>query len=542
MHNDANDIDADRVGTVLKYDIVVVGAGSNSLVAAAYLAKAGKKVLVLEKNAQCGGGVISIEIAPGFTHDPHSTGYYPMMSNPAIKDNELELCTRHGLEFVTYPAGFGTIYDDGTHITAFTDLDRSCQEIAKFSQKDADAYRAFGEDAISVLPILSRGAATPPMPTAGFIGMLESSPIGRRIASAFFKSFYEVIDDLFEAPEVKLHILKWCAEMMEGPDVKGTGVVLYNLFGMAHTQDGAAPKGGARAIIDSLIRCIEHHGGEIRTNAEVTSLDIVSGEVKGVFVGEEHIAAGDAVIANIHPWRLGDWLPGLDPEIAASARRTHLSNHGAINQQIALSEPPRFAAGDQFDDVMCVEFVHKDVEAIRRVFDEYKYGRIPTTCLSPLAINHTSRDPSRAPAGQSALYLYHFAPLKLADGGLEAWARPENGQAYADRILDEYLKHVTNIDSSKIIARHIETPLDHHNHSASMMNGDIFGIGSTMGQLLGRRPTPELAQYRVPGFKGLYLSGPFMHPGGTVTFGGRATAMRMAMDMGMSLKTIFPAY
>jgi phytoene dehydrogenase-like protein len=526
----------------LAYDIIVVGAGSNSLVAAAYLAKAGKRVLVLEKNDQCGGGVVSIEIAPGFIHDPHSTGYYPMMSNPAIKDNELELTTRFGLEFVRYPAGFGTIYDDGTHITAFTDLDRSCAEIAKFSNKDADAYRAFALDAISVLPILSRGAATPPMPTASFLGMLESSALGRRIAAAFFKSFYEVIDDLFETPEVKLHILKWCAEMMEGPDVKGTGAVLWNLFGMAHTQDGAAPVGGARAIVDSLLRCIAAHGGEVRTESEVTKLEIRSGEVRGVWVGDELIEARDAVVANVHPWKLGAWLPDVDPEIASAARRVHLSNHGAINQQIALSEPPRFAAGDQFDDVMCVEFVHKDVERVRRVFDEYKYGRIPQGCLSPLAINHTRRDPSRAPSGQSALYLYHFAPLALADGGLEAWARPENGQAYADAILDEYLKNVTNIDSSKIIARHIETPLDHHHHSASMMNGDIFGIGSTVGQLLGRRPTPELAQYRVPGFTGFYLAGPCMHPGGTVTFGGRATAMRMAMDMRMDLKTMFPAF
>lgn len=525
-----------------KYDIVVVGAGSNSLVAAAYMAKAGKKVLVLEKNDQCGGGVISITIAPGFTHDPHATGYYPCISNPAIAQDELGLLSQHGLKFERWKAGFGTIYDDGSHITAFTDLDKSCEEIAKYSAKDAEAYRAFANDAISVLPILARGAATPPMPTGSFLSMLESSPLGRKIAAALFMSVFELLDQLFESPEVKIHIIKWCAEMMEGPDVKGTAVVLYNLFGMAHTQDAAIPVGGSRAITDALIRCIEHHGGEVRTNSEVTALRIVSGDVKGVELNGTWIEARDAVIANIHPWKLGEWIPGIDPEVAASARRTHLSNHGAINQQIALSVVPEYKAGDAFSKVMCVEFVRKDIEGIRRVFDEYRYGYIPKSHLSPLSIVNSTLDPSRAPAGQSALYLYHFAPRVLTDGGLEAWDLPKNGQAYADAIFDDYSSYMVNVDRSTIIARHIETPLDHHRHSASMLNGDIFGIGSTAGQLLGRRPTPELAQYKVPGISSFYLAGPFMHPGGTVTFGGRATAMRMAMDMNMDLKTVFEAY
>ncbi len=97
------------------------------------------------------------------------------------------------------------------------------------------------------------------------------------------------------------------------------------------------------------------------------------------------------------------------------------------------------------------------------------------------------------------------------------------------------------MDDSKIIARHIESPLEHHHHSRNMMNGDIFGIGTTAGQLLGRRPIPELANYRIPGLEALYLAGPSQHPGGTVTFGGRATAMQMCMDWDMDLHQAFSA-
>jgi len=163
---------------------LVVGAGSNSLVTAAYMAKAGHSVLVLEKNKQCGGGVVSIEIAPGFIHDPHASGYYVCMANPAITHDELGLLSQHGLEFKHWNAGFSTIYDDETHITAYTDLDKTCDDISKFSNRDADAYRALVSDAQKLLPLLVRGMSSPPMPSGRFTSLLEFSEIGRKLAAS----------------------------------------------------------------------------------------------------------------------------------------------------------------------------------------------------------------------------------------------------------------------------------------------------------------------------------------------------------------------
>ena len=138
------------------YDVVCIGAGSNTLVLAAYMAKAGKSVLLLEKNDQAGGGVISVEIAPGFTHDPHATGYISFQANPAIKDDELGLFSRFGLETFTYEASFASIFESGEGLVTYTDIDRSCEGIAKYSQKDADSYRAFVAKAKQILPILAR--------------------------------------------------------------------------------------------------------------------------------------------------------------------------------------------------------------------------------------------------------------------------------------------------------------------------------------------------------------------------------------------------
>lgn len=525
------------------HDVVIVGAGSNSLVAAAYLAKAGKKVLLLEKNDQCGGGVVSIEIAPGFIHDPHASGYYLCIASPAVKDDELGLARQFGLQWKTWQAGFATIFDSGDGLVAYGDLDRTCQDIAKYSEKDAETYRRFARECMALLPLLSKSAATPPLPTGPFISMLDASPGGRRLVDMMFMSVYDILENLFESDEVRIHLCKWCAEAMEGPDVKGTGVTLVNLLGLAHSYDGHIPVGGSRAVTNSLIRCIEFHGGTVRTNAAVKQVLISGGRATGVLMADgEKIMARDAVLANIHPWRLEEYLPGaVDPAIVSAARGVKLSNHGALNQQIALSEWPQFKAGmDPWSEALCIEYVHKDLTGVRKVFDQYRYGEIPQTHLSPLTIMNSRKDATRAPSHEHcAMYLYHFAPKVLADGGLDGWIR--HGQAFADAIWEEFKSYCTNMDDSKIIARHIETPLDHHHHSNNMMHGDIFGVGTTAGQLLGRRPLAELAQYKVPGIDALYLAGPAQHPGGTVTFGGRATAMRMMMDWKMDLRSAFTA-
>lgn len=524
------------------YDVVVLGGGSNSLVAAGYLAKAGKKVLVLEKNDQCGGGVISIEIAPGFIHDPHASGYYTCVPSPTFQADELGLMSKFGLKWKNYTAGFATIFDSGDGLVAYTDLDRTCQDIARYSQKDADTYRKFARECMALLPLLAKGAATPPLPTGPFISMLDQSPGGRRLVDMLFMSVYDVLENLFESDELRIHLAKWCAEAMEGPEVKGTAVTLVNLLGLAHTYDAHIPVGGSKAVTKAMVDCIQHYGGEVRTEACVKQVLINSGKATGVLMTSgEKIMAKDAVLANIHPWRLEEYLPGaVDPELVRAARGVKLSSHGALNQQIALKEWPRFKIGndERWYEALCIEYVRKDLLGIRKVFDQYRYGEIPTRHLSPLTIMNSRKDPKRAPNHeQCAMYLYHFAPRVLHDGGLDGWKK--HGQVFADAIWEDFKSYCTNMDDSSIIARHIETPLHHHAHSNNMMLGDIFGIGTTAGQLLGRRPLVELGQYKVPGLDALYLVGPSQHPGGTVTFGGRATAMKMMMDWKVDLKNAF---
>jgi phytoene dehydrogenase-like protein len=193
-----------------------------------------------------------------------------------------------------------------------------------------------------------------------------------------------------------------------------------------------------------------------------------------------------------------------------------------------LNTPPIYNDFDGTLAPMMVEFLPSKLEDLRREFDELRYGRLPRN--STLLCTENSRlDPSRVPQGKAELWLYHYAPYDRFDGGPEKW--DEDKDRFADWMMDEYRKFTSNMGPENIIARHVESPLDHTRSSPSFQRGDIMGTGQYVYQFLGRRPTPELAQYAVPGIDALYLSGPFMHPGGGVNGGGRATAIKIMGDL-----------
>lgn len=510
------------------YDVVVSGAGSNSLTAAGYLAKAGLSVCVLEKNAQIGGGVVSTEVtAPGFKHDPHATGMILIMANPVIQNDELELKSRFGLKFVSPEATYTTVFDDETWLGTFISMDKTCESIAKFSRKDAETYRAFAERIGQMSSLLTSSMFKPPVPFGAFMSMLDQSPLGQELIGAMLKSGTAVINELFENEKVRMHFMKWLAEGMVHPDERGTGIYIYFLTAVAHAQEETAVVGGSQAMSDAMGACIEHHGGEVRTNAEVKRIIVSGGKATGVELADgEQIHAKRAVIGCIHPWHLGDMVEGVDPDVAAEAKQCELSSFGALNTHWALHEAPNYKC-PEVNDSLLVECMPSRMDQLRQAFDECRDGKL-ASYFNAVVAHHTRHDPTRAPDGKHTLYLYCFAPLEL-EGGWSEKIRDD----YRDWMLAEYGKFCTNMDESNIIGRHAESPADMAQWSRSFQNGDIFGIGNWPHQYLGRRPTPALAQYAVPGVEGLYLSGPFMHPGGAVTGGGRATAMKIMGDIGI---------
>jgi phytoene dehydrogenase-like protein len=515
------------------YDIVAMGAGHNGLVAAAYLAKAGKKVLVLERRPWFGGGVVTREInTPGYWHDEHSSVHIMIQGNPLIREDELGLQSRFGLKY-QYGTPYAMIFPDQSSLIAYQDLDRTCEGIARISARDADTYRRFAQRAMAMLPGFAAGMYAPPAPMGAFYAMLDGSQEGREILDAMQRSSLEIANQAFESEQVKIWLLRLVSENLQLPDELGTGFGLFLMPGLMHGYGVSQPVGGSGKLSESLVRCIAHYGGEVRCNSEVSKILSTAGRATGVRLSSgEEFSARDAVIGAIHPHRLRSFVDGVPEPVLQRAERATLAAFSIMVSHYDLKQPAQYYAGEEVGHAIMLEFMsaHSLAEMLDD-FDDLRRGRISERVLIAGG-DESINDPSRVPAGRGLFHGITFAPYQLERGGASRW--DEIAESMGDRSLAAYQRFVKNLSSDNIIKRTVVTPLDHaRNLPNSMVGGDVHGVAPYFYQTGGHRPTPDLAQYTVPGIERLYLVGPFQHPGGGVYGAGRGTAIRMFEDLGM---------
>ncbi len=524
-----------------KYDAVVIGAGHNGLINAAYLAKAGLNVLVVEKNKWIGGASVSRSLYEGWTYS-NCSYVCSLFRSEYYRDLEL---ARHGLQIIPYEGGV-TFMQDGDYFGNYADDERHFREIARHSKRDANAYHRYTADVSRqtrlIRPFLMR---TPPDPTSfkpgdvmELIHMIKTYwDLGEEILYDTMRfwtmSVGDFLDEYFESSAVKAHLA--------GSGIIGTALGVYSpgtAYVLLHHYMGDVDgsigswgfaRGGMGSIAEALARAFQSFGGEIMVDAGVDKILVTNGKVKGVVLdnGDEHYA--DIVVSNLDPKRT--FLNVMDEndlpaDVVKKAKNFKIrGSSGKLN--ISLDGMPTFKAVPKGHELLKADIHFIDsMERMERAYDDWKNGTWSKDpyldCLIP-----TQVDPTMAPPDKHMMTIFvQYCPPKV-DG--KDWT-DEQRDAFGKTVIDQISEYSPDF-KDLILHAEIRTPREIENE-VGLTEGNIFQGELTMDQLLFNRPFPGYAQYRGP-VKGMYMSGSGTHPGGGVMGApGANSAREILKDIG----------
>lgn len=519
-----------------KFDIVVAGAGHNSLVAAAYLAKAGFKCLILEGRPLVGGDTMTEELTlPGYLHDTCSSAHVLIQSSPTLRKDELKLGD-YGLEYILPDPVVHIPFPDGTWLTQWLDIDRTCVEFAKFSQKDAEAYRRMIKDYDAIKHIFGQSRYTPVGFGKPVNDRLAEHPDGKLWQRRIAQSAWEIIRDNFEDDHTRAFML-WMAFMtVIPPDQAMTGRLAYSLVNGRQYWSWTVPKGGSGALPQALARLIEAHGGTILTNKWIQSLIIENGTCVGVECADgTSYRASKAVLSTVHIKHLVDMAPaeawGQD---FIQGVESWQGGATLFVTHYATTEPPLYPIDGGRITAVGSGMLANSERALRIGYD-YNRGVVNLEDPPLLVVCSTVADPSRAPEGKHTLKVLGFQPYDLREGP-QHWDNIKEEVSAAN--LAYLRRFAPNLTDDKILATLVKSPLDLERTNPHNWHGTCHGGAQVPSQAAGLRPVPGWAQHRMP-IPGLYQTGATTHPGGSVSAGpGRNAAQVMLQDFGTSLENV----
>ncbi|MES0872606.1 phytoene desaturase family protein [Sinimarinibacterium thermocellulolyticum] len=520
------------------YDCIVVGAGHNGLVCAAYLARAGRKVLVLERRGIVGGAAVSEQIAPGYRASTAS--YLISLLLPQV-ERELEL-KAHGYRVLTRNPSSFTPLPDGRSLLMGPDAELNRREIAKFSARDAEAYPRYEAWLTRIAEALEPALEDIAPDLLPLPASYRRRDLGERVANALralrlHRRLKKLGDDLpaalellvgparpildrwFESEALKVSL---ATDAIIGafapPSAPGTGyVLLHHVMGTAGGARGVwgYVEGGMGQLSQALRRSAESAGVEVRTHAEVARIEVVGGAVRGVRLASGEFIGAPCVASNATPEvtfrRLleQDTLPPAFRD--AVARIDYASASMKIN--LAVSALPDFAClpgcaevGPQHRGTI---HISPSLDYLEDAFDDARRGLPSRAPVIELTIP-TSVDRTLAPAGHHIVQMFvQYAPYRLAGAHWD-----EIGEAFAQRCIDTVNAYAPNFAAS-VLHRQVLTPLELERRFG-LTGGNIFHGAMTLHQLFGFRPVPGWSDHRTP-VRGLYLCGAGAHPGGGVS-------------------------
>ncbi|MGH2916038.1 MAG: phytoene desaturase family protein [Solirubrobacteraceae bacterium] len=517
-------------------DVVVAGAGHNSLVAAAYLTRAGYRCRVLDARSVPGGGVASEELLlPGFKLDSCSTGHTLIQTNPLLADDELGLISQRGLEYLAPDPVAHVVFGDGDSLTMWLDVERTWEEIAYYSRADADAYRRMLEEYEAVAGVFSRHRFTPVGLGPSLDQMLEGRPGGARWRRRATMSAWEVVRREFSSPHVQSFMLWMAFQTGQPVGSAGSGPLAYSIIFGRQRRSWTIPRGGSGELVRALVELIEEGGGEVLCDQRVVDLVLVAGRCVGVVTadGREH-RAREAVLSTVHVKDLVQMATAEDwGEDFRYAIDTFDEGVSAFAAHYATTEPPRYRGRDGGELYAVSAGVAGWPDEILRMGRDVREGRLVRDGAWLLFPTPTVADPTRAPDSchtVKVLGMQPYAPCGAQRGAAAAW------DELRDEIAAVHLEHLRraapNLSDDKILARVAVSPVDLERANPHMWHGTFHGGDRSLAYSGPQRPAPGWAQHRMP-IPGLYQTGGTTHPGGSVTGApGRNAAIVLLRDLG----------
>jgi phytoene dehydrogenase-like protein len=521
-----------------QYDVLVIGGGHNGLVHAAYLARAGREVLVLERRHVLGGAAVTEEVFPGFKFTVCS--YVVSLLRPEIVE-ELDL-PRFGFHLLPLDGTF-TPLPDGDYLIRWHDSARTRQELQRHSRKDAEAYEQFGvlmyHMARAVRPTLSM---VPPEPTSFSWSNLQGlGRLGQHFGQLGERRLYDLtklmtmssadfLDEWFEYEPLKATMsASGIIGTFLGPRSPGTAYVLLHHY--MGEIDGAfrawgLPRGGMGSVSEAIAGAARHFGAEIRTEAPIEKILVEGGAVTGVALASGEEIRARAVVSSLDPKRTFLKLlepRDLDSDFLESVRRYKIrGSSGKVN--LALGELPRFTClPEDGPHLRGAISISPSIDYLERAYDDAKYGNFSRRPYLDIVIP-SLMDSTLAPPGKHVMSIFvQYAPYQLREGSWES-----QREAFGDTVIDTLSEYAPNLKNA-ILHRQVLSPWDLE-QKFGLTEGNIFHGELSPDQLFFLRPVPGWAQYRTP-LRRLYLCGSGTHPGGGVMGApGRLAALELLKD------------
>ena len=522
-----------------EYDVVLIGAGHNGLVCAAYLLKAGYSVLLLEKRSVPGGAATTEEClpqeAPGFKFNLCAIDHEFIHLGPVVEELELE---KYGLHYLECDPVVFCPHPDGKYFLGHKSVEKTCAEIARYSERDAKKYAEFVDFWQRSLGAMIPMFNAPPKSIIDILGNYDItklkdlfSVIGSPNKTLDFirtmlTSAEDLLNEWFDEEFLKAPLARLASELGAPPSQKTLAIGAI-MMAMRHKPGMARPRGGTGALVQALVNLVTSKGGVILTDQHVEKVLIDDGKAVGVRVaGGTEYRAKYGVISNIDAKRLflqmtdKSDVNAADPNLWERLERRIVNNNETILKiDLALDEPLRFPYHAHKDEYLVGSILIADsVAHVEQAHSKCTLGEIPDADPSMYVVMPSYLDPTLAPPGKHTVWIEFFAPYQIAGAegtGLKGtgWT-DELKNKVADRVIDKLADYAPNVKNATI-ARRVESPAE-LGERLGAYKGNYYHVDMTLDQMIFFRPLPEIANYKTP-IDNLFLTGAGTHPGGSIS-------------------------